>query len=171
MQTTQPTPPPPSFQPNIPWTSQAQTMQSVPPPQQMDTEQKFGKIVMGILASIFIFAAILIGYAFLPSILQMVGLFVIGAGVSAAGLYGISKKKYPYFFLSVAGFQIILYIGEERFTAAGQLKVVALADKKGVSHAVFNLFYHVAYSRRGQIEDICGLTNTVVFCYGGDNVP
>ena len=33
----------------------------------------------------------------------MVGLFVIGAGVSAAGLYGISKKKYPYFFLSVAG--------------------------------------------------------------------
>ena len=73
MQTTQPTPPPPSFQPNIPWTSQAQTMQSVPPPQQMDTEQKFGKIVMGILASIFIFAAILIGYAFLPSILQMVG--------------------------------------------------------------------------------------------------
>lgn len=103
MQTTQPTPPPPSFQPNAPWTSQAQTMQSVPPPQQMDTEQKFGKIVMGILASIFIFAAILIGYAFLPSILQMVGLFVIGAGVSAAGLYGISKKKYPYFFLSVAG--------------------------------------------------------------------
>ena len=103
MQTTQPTPPPPSFQQNVPWTSQAQTMQSVPPPQQMDTEQKFGRIVMGILASIFIFAAILIGYAFLPSILQMVGLFAIGAGVSAAGLYGISKKKYPYFFLSVAG--------------------------------------------------------------------
>lgn len=103
MQTTQPTPPPPSFQQNASWTSQAQTMQSVPPPQRMDTEQKFGKIVMGILASIFIFAAILIGYAFLPSILQMVGLFVIGAGVSAAGLYGISKKKYPYFFLSVAG--------------------------------------------------------------------
>ena len=103
MQTTQPTPPPPSFQQNASWTSQAQTMQSVPPPQRMDTEQKFGKIVMGILASIFIFAAILIGYAFLPSILQMVGLFVIGAGVSAAGLYGISKRKYPYFFLSVAG--------------------------------------------------------------------
>ena len=103
MQTTQPTPPPPSFQQSASWTSQTQTMQSVPPPQRMDTEQKFGKIVMGILASIFIFAAILIGYAFLPSILQMVGLFVIGAGVSAAGLYGISKKKYPYFFLSVAG--------------------------------------------------------------------
>ena len=61
MQTTQPIPPPPSFQPNISWTSQTQTMQPVPPPQQMDTEQKFGKIVMGILASIFIFAAILIG--------------------------------------------------------------------------------------------------------------
>ena len=103
MQNVQPISPPPSFQQNVPWTSQTQTMQPVPPPQQMDTEQKFGKIVMGILASIFIFAAILIGYAFLPSILQMVGLFAIGAGVSAAGLYGISKKKYPYFFLSVAG--------------------------------------------------------------------
>lgn len=44
MQTTQPTPPPPSFQQNVPWTSQAQTMQSVPPPQQMDTEQKFEEL-------------------------------------------------------------------------------------------------------------------------------
>ena len=46
MQTTQPTPPPPSFQQNASWTSQTQTMQPVPPPQRMDTEQKFGRIVM-----------------------------------------------------------------------------------------------------------------------------
>ncbi len=78
-----------------------------PMPQQsaksMDMEQKFGRSVMGILASVFIFAAILIGYAFLPGLMQAVGLYIIGIAVSAIGLYGIAKKTYRYFFLSVAG--------------------------------------------------------------------
>lgn len=101
--------PQPNIQPTMPPAQEMpvppqRPVQPVPPPQQrMDPEQTFGKIVMGILASVFIFAAILIGYAFLPGILQAAGLFILGAGVSAVGLYGISKKKYPYFFLSVAG--------------------------------------------------------------------
>lgn len=79
--------------------------QSMPqqPAQSMDMEQKFGRMVMGILASVFVFAAILIGYAFLPGWMQAVGLYIIGIAVSAIGLYGIEKKNYRYFFLSVAG--------------------------------------------------------------------
>lgn len=79
--------------------------QSMPqqPAQAMDMEQKFGRMVMGILASVFVFAAILIGYAFLPGWMQAVGLYIIGIAVSAIGLYGIAKKTYRYFFLSVAG--------------------------------------------------------------------
>lgn len=79
--------------------------QSMPqqPAQSMDMEQKFGRMVMGILASVFVFAAILIGYAFLPGWMQAVGLYIIGIAVSAIGLYGIAKKTYRYFFLSVAG--------------------------------------------------------------------
>lgn len=98
-------------QPSIP--PQVSPFQTVPPPyvspappqseKPMDMEQKFGRTVMGILASVFVFAAILIGYAFLPGWMQAVGLYIIGIAVSAIGLYGIAKKTYRYFFLSVAG--------------------------------------------------------------------
>lgn len=76
---------------------------SIQPSQQADMEQTFGSTVMGILASVFIFASILVAYFFLPGIVKMVGLYVIGAGVTAAGLLGVRKKKYRTFFLSIAG--------------------------------------------------------------------
>ena len=82
-------------QPSIP--PQVSPFQTVPPPyvspappqseKPMDMEQKFGRTVMGILASVFVFAAILIGYAFLPGWMQAVGLYIIGIAVSAIGLY------------------------------------------------------------------------------------
>lgn len=97
---------PPSYVPPIsPQYHNNTSQSSIPqqPTQSMDMEQKFGRIVMGILASVFIFTAILIGYAFLPGWIQAVGLYIIGIAVSAIGLYGIAKKNYRYFFLSVAG--------------------------------------------------------------------
>lgn len=95
MQNVQPISPPPSFQQNVPWTSQTQTMQPVPPPQQMDTEQKFGKIVMGILASIFIFAAILIGYAFLSC--RWLGCSPLEQAFPLLGFTGFLRRNIPTF--------------------------------------------------------------------------
>lgn len=86
---------PPSYVPPISpqyHNNTSQSSISQQPTQSMDMEQKFGRIVMGILASVFIFAAILIGYAFLPGWIQAVGLYIIGIAVSAIGLYGIAKK-------------------------------------------------------------------------------
>ena len=95
MQTTQPTPPPPSFQQNASWTSQAQTMQSVPPPQRMDTEQKFGKIVMGILASIL--QRFSLDMHFCPVSCRWLGCSSLEQAFPLLGFTGFLKRNIPTF--------------------------------------------------------------------------